>query len=475
MHFIVTTDVKKADPETQRLIRSQVMRGKNRGKSHRAKQRGSTSWAVMVDAKRGPPVPLDTFIEAYYKYSTVPGRVGSDLSSFVFAAEMDSAAFGDVVRFFEMAARALFPLVMVTGFSHKDMAWFDPLKFDAAYLHVTVFAAEVFMDKLLGREYPTTNQDATVHFLKGVQILRKRLLLGDENTKPSDSTIAVVLTLAVSAFFMGEDGAFKHHMVGLRKMVNLRGGIAAFRGSKLLTEMFRCDISMAMQSGSEPIFFNNPLSEPVVPYPDQELLSIRNSFWVTGSQHDSESLLHKMDASLVEAWRVLERFCSIVNLAVETQRMLSPGLLYDTMASVMYHLLHMSFETGSVDEAVRLSLLGLTYNVFLKWQYLRLPYVYFPSIYKNCLRDPKLADGASSQIMLWFLMVGAVSAFTISDHLWLKDCLRERIDICQVKSWNEMRGVLKSFMWIGLLHDKPGKEVFDSVLSSSSSTLTTLR
>ncbi|KIW90657.1 uncharacterized protein Z519_08440 [Cladophialophora bantiana CBS 173.52] len=323
------------------------------------------------------------------------------------------------------------------------MAWFDPLKFDAAYLHVTVFAAEVFMNKILGREYPTTNQDATVHFLKGIQILRKMLLLGDENTKPSDSTIAVVLTLAVSAFFMGEDEAFKHHMVGLRKMVNLRGDVVAFRGSKLLTEMFRCDIGMAMQSGSEPIFFNNPRSEPVVPYPDQKLLSIRNSTWVISPQHELESLLRKMDASLVEAWRVMERFRSIVNLAVETQRMISPGFLYDTMASVMYRLLHMSFETGSVNEAVRLSLLGLTYNVFLKWQYLRLPYVYFPSIYKSCLLDPKLIDGAASHIMLWFLMVGAVSTFTISDHPWLKDCLREHIDRCQVKSWNEMRGVLK--------------------------------
>ncbi|KIW32235.1 uncharacterized protein PV07_03795 [Cladophialophora immunda] len=462
MHFIVATDVKKADAETQRLIRSQVMMGKNRGKSHRAKQQKSTSWAVAVDSKRGPPEPLDTFIDAYY--SAIPGRVGSDLSSIELAAEMDPAAFVDVVRFFDMAARALFPLVMVTGFSHRDMDWFDPLKFDAAYLHVTVFAAEVFMDRILGRQYPTTNRDATVHFLKGIQILRNRLLLEDESTKFSNSTIAVVLTLAVSAFFMGEDETFKHHMVGLRKMVDLRGGIAAFKGNKLLTEIFRCDIGMAMQSGTEPVFFNDPLSEPIVPYPDQELLSIRNSACVTPSQHDSERLLHKMDESLLEAWKVMQRFCSIVNLAAETNRMLSPPLLYDTMASVMYRLLHMSFDTGSLDEAVRLSLLGLTYHVFLKWQYLRLPYTFFPSIYKSCLLDHKLVDVASSQMMLWFLMVGAVSAFTTSDHPWLKDCLREHIDRCQVKSWTEMRGVLKSFMWIGLLHDKPGKDVFDSVL-----------
>jgi hypothetical protein len=138
-----------------------------------------------------------------------------------------------------MAARASFPLVVVTGFSETDMAWVTPLKFDAAYLHVTVFAAEVFMDRVLGRQYVTTNQDATVHFLKGIQILRERLSLGDENTKLSDSTISVVLILALSALFMGEDETFKHHMVGLRKMVSLRGGIAAFRGNKLLTEMFR--------------------------------------------------------------------------------------------------------------------------------------------------------------------------------------------------------------------------------------------
>ena len=33
-------------------------------------------------------------------------------------------------------------------------------------------------------------------------------------------------------------------------------------------------------------------------------------------------------------------------------------------------------------------------------------------------------------------------------------CLRKHMDKCQVKSWNRMREVLKSFMWVGLLHDQ---------------------
>lgn len=95
MQFIVTTNVRKADARTQKLIRSQAMMGKNRGKSNRDKQRKGISWAVVADITRDPPVPLDTFIETYN--SAIPGRIGSDLSFVEFAAEMDSAAFGKLI------------------------------------------------------------------------------------------------------------------------------------------------------------------------------------------------------------------------------------------------------------------------------------------------------------------------------------------------------------------------------------------
>ncbi|EXJ89127.1 hypothetical protein A1O3_02191 [Capronia epimyces CBS 606.96] len=474
MHFIVTTDAQKADPETQKFIRRQVMIGKNRGNSHRAKKRKATTTSGevtrRVDHKRGPPGPSEARIGVEAYNSTLPRRVGSDLSFINLAIEMDSAAFGNMIRFLDVKIRAFYPLVLVTGICKKGAAYFDPLELDAAYLHVVMFAAAVFRNKVSGRQAfaTNTNQDATatVHFLKGVQILRERLSLGDKSTHSSDSTIAAVSTLAMSALFMGEDETFKHHMSGLRKMVNLRGGIAAFKGNKLLSEIFRCDIGMAMQNGSQPIFFSNPRLDPVIPYPDQELLPMRKIVSVTHSRHDSQCFLFldKMDPSLVEAWTVTQNSCSMINLSEETRTNLAPELLYDTMASVMYRLLHMNFDPGSVDEAVRLCLLGMSYHAFLQWQDLSLPCVYFPSIYKSCLLDPKLLDEAPSQLMLWLLMIGAVSAFTASDHPWLRDCLRKHINICQVKTWNEMRQVLKSFMWIGLLHDKPGKEIFEAVL-----------
>jgi hypothetical protein len=43
-------------------------------------------------------------------------------------------------------------------------------------------------------------------------------------------------------------------------------------------------------------------------------------------------------------------------------------IVMDTMAAVMYRLLHMSFSSGSIDEVIRLGLLSLSYHIVLQWQ-----------------------------------------------------------------------------------------------------------
>jgi len=138
-----------------------------------------------------------------------------------------------------VAMRVMFPLVILIDFDREDKTWFNPLVFDAAYLHLTVFAAEAFFNVVLLQETPVQNQAKTRHFVKGVQLLRERFIRGDEEAKVSDSTAMVVLMLAMCADFTGDSETSKQHMEGLRKIVDIRGGIEAFRDKKLLTEMFR--------------------------------------------------------------------------------------------------------------------------------------------------------------------------------------------------------------------------------------------
>lgn len=87
---------RKADPETQKLIRSHVMQGKNLGKSRRPKRSRVTSWAFFAHPHQSWRVPLDKLLET--GYSVIPGRVGSDLSFIKFADEIKPAIFGEVVK-----------------------------------------------------------------------------------------------------------------------------------------------------------------------------------------------------------------------------------------------------------------------------------------------------------------------------------------------------------------------------------------
>jgi hypothetical protein len=110
---------------------------------------------------------------------------------------------------------------------------------DTAALHITAFAVEGFIERILRRQENSINLAAMLHFQKGLRLLRERLLGEDDETKLSDSTIGVVLKLASAAHFIGDYQASKQHMGGLRKMVDLRGGLDVFKGKYLLVEMLR--------------------------------------------------------------------------------------------------------------------------------------------------------------------------------------------------------------------------------------------
>jgi hypothetical protein len=147
-------------------------------------------------------------------------------------------------------------------------------------------------------------------------------------------------------------------------------------------------------------------------------------------------------------WVALQRFCSLVNLETETHQIFSMKIVMDSMTAVMYRLLHMSFLSGSIDEAIRMGLLSLSYHIFLQWRVLGFLSFHFPSTYKTTLSNLKYTNGFPQMIVLWFFMIGGLSRFTNLDDKGLKDSLQGHLDMCHIKSWNELRNVLKSLMWI---------------------------
>lgn len=170
-----------------------------------------------------------------------------------------------------------------------------------------------------------------------------------------------------------------------------------------------------------------------------------------------------MNNELVQFWKRMSEFCSVINLAADSGELITTQIFLQSMTSIVYPLLGMQFQAGSIDEAIRLTLLAFLSSVFLPWRQLGLSYPHLSSQLKACLLqlDPQEASPAQ---FIWLLIVAAVSVLDFRDGPWLQPLLFVSINRCDIQSWSAMRNLLRSFLWINLVHDRPGRSIFDSTI-----------
>lgn len=144
---------------------------------------------------------------------------------------------------------------------------------------------------------------------------------------------------------------------------------------------------------------------------------------------------------------------------------LSDQILLNAMGSLMYPLLRMEFPTYPINEAIRLGLLAFCSHSFLERRGIRLPNGYLCKKYRTCLENVNTQPGGAPQVSLWLLMIGKISVFTseTDGSAWIISRLRENSSFNEICSWPRLRLILKSFLWIDILHDAPGKKIFESV------------
>ncbi len=135
--------------------------------------------------------------------------------------------------------KIMFPLMMAIGFRADHTEPMYPVFADAAVLHVTAFAVEGFIQRILRHRGKDLGPAAMLHYQRGVQVLRERLQGEDKVAMLSDSTIGAVVKLADTSHFDGECEAAKQHMEGLRRIVDLRGGLDVFGRSRLPMEILK--------------------------------------------------------------------------------------------------------------------------------------------------------------------------------------------------------------------------------------------
>ena len=183
---------------------------------------------------------------------------------------------------------------------------------------------------------------------------------------------------------------------------------------------------------------------------------------------EANSFPNDLDPELAVVYTTMSQFCALVNAAAEEggAKMTEHAFLH-SMGSIMYRLLHQRFEIGSLDEAFRLGLLAFSSPIFLQWNRVDLQERQSPSAYREALAGLDFTGSyLAPRELLWLLMVGAVTmAYEPDDVVWIRHWLRINLGLCAVFTWDETKELLSSFLWIGLVYDKPGRNVFDSILS----------
>lgn len=142
-----------------------------------------------------------------------------------------------------MAKKILFPLERCIRF-HKttkvDTVWFDLLTCDAAYMHAVIFSSQVYSALVSTQDNQVASRRAMVHHSKTLCLLQQRLQSSDQQMQVSDPTILIVLHLANQAHLTNNYLSARYHINGLRKMINMRGGLNNFSyNTKLIIEVIK--------------------------------------------------------------------------------------------------------------------------------------------------------------------------------------------------------------------------------------------
>ena len=182
-----------------------------------------------------------------------------------------------------------------------------------------------------------------------------------------------------------------------------------------------------------------------------------------------------VDTRLYNVLRDLHTFSCISNLAYETTRKLSPDIYNEIIISLLYRLTHLSFENESnpLQESLRTGLMTFSWLIFMQRDFMRHPYDHLLKSFSNAILRLRRSTEIDLPvpITLWLTMLlhlvapqdsSSSSPATATDWhtIWLDEVISHK----GITSWVRAREILRSVVWVGFIHDGPGKRVFEEAV-----------
>ncbi|RSL69076.1 hypothetical protein CEP53_002332 [Fusarium sp. AF-6] len=442
--FIVTTPNMPSVESNRKTIRTHAVRGRNRKKRPII----PPSWI------NGGKVEISHNPNLDHSFSIIP-KVGGEFSFTAMPEDLGSEMLEVIYKL-----RHITPSLEFGPASGQEQSlWLEPVLSDVACFHFTMFISKMYLDYLEGHTDNTRN--ALAHHTKALNALQTRLSAGNMKISTSDSTVLTVVGLTTAALAFGDVGIAQKHMTGLHRMVMLRGGISAFSHDKRLqTKLCRVDLGLALSTGNEALFFSEGLSwysylpsqTPKSQTRDEGISSLLN-------------LLMSLDPRLRLVWDDLKAYSQSANMAAHCGLDMDTALYQELMVSIHYRLIRLMFEPATIDETIRLALLAFASSVFLQGGgvWIRHEHLY-RQLSKSFALTKDRKDVLPPQVFLWLYVFCVAFDGQEPSHNWLRSGLSELLQVQELKSWTEVRVLLKSVIWVDKLHDAIARELVEGML-----------
>ncbi|KAL4760064.1 uncharacterized protein BDW70DRAFT_73342 [Aspergillus foveolatus] len=366
---------------------------------------------------------------------------------------------------------------------HMGSVWVRYLFLDEAYFHCSV-ATSILCSKSLVRE---TTQ-GMYHIARTYRIVQDRLMSEEEAT--SDMTIAILVAMSQYERLQGQYARGYVHVRGMRRMIELRGGIKQFNSDccGVIQKVLRADLEYALQLGLATLFgfegieflreckgicLNDGKEEKLVANPEVDSFlqnGVRLSLWSTFSN--------------------MRRLADLLNdTGAGYRRKLGADEFHNTILLLGYSLLHISpldVSTGPgacsmlgvspLEEVVHLGLVAFLVT-FLRGLNQRIPENPLLS-HRLRLAVDKLVSSVKGgeeskiikRVLVWALFVGAVVVFKTSDDEWLIPTTNTAMNALGLSSWKDVKEALAGFPWVDAIHNRTGTVLCTTQRSLSFST-----
>lgn len=456
--FIVSTSLDKPDKETRKFIRSHVMRGKNTRKSRHTKELVQHSESVTQDNSQNTGIQgLETEKSQHERnqWSLMsPGMIASEIQLYGYVEEIRPYMMDLIRKAFTIIKPATYTIevTLVEG-QRTDMLCFSNFSQHPALFHSILFTSQAFWDLSLGQAYGNTAQ---FHLAKTLFHLQQSLQ--DDNEATTTSTMTVVISLAAAAAILGDLETVEKHMNGLRRMIELRGGLHTLReGSVVEHKAQRIDFGLALATGSNLRFMNENISwNPQIAH------------GVSVSKLPELSMIDpRPDPRLLNIWADLRVFSRVANEATKTGVKMSEALFSRLNTSVPSRLVALQFDPTSMSELLRLCMMAFMKSLLIQIDGLGPKMTFLAKGLQNAILAQEFPPAPEqARVLLWVLFISSLSIFEKSDQDWLKVALVQTVSALGLQTWAETRIVLKSFLWVDLVYNQLGKRLFERWIES---------